>query len=1118
VNEPTQPQGHPDDETLAAFLDDRLGSAERARVTEHLSRCEACHELFAETVRFQAAQAPSRTEPKRFPRSPIPWAIGAAAAALVAGVALVRGGGGFRQARPGPMAELVTALEGERPIEPRLAGGFRYAPPRDVTRGAAPGPTPSWKVLAAAAKVKEEAERSATPDALSALGVAHLVLGEEDAAVASLEKALKSKPNDAALLTDLSAAYLTRAKRKDEPEDIVRGLDTADRAIEADPKIAEPHFNRALALEALGRGEMAKKAWGDYLERDPSSEWAREARRRLEAIKPARSWKLTPEEKRKLEGGHLADAMLRAVSERSAAGTREHIERDLVLRWASAELRGDIEDAEGRLVTLRRVIPLYSRASGDALLRDSLAAIEAAHGTERHGLALGHMHFDEGWRLYSSNEIARATERFRLAATLLRHGNSPYAAWPDLYEAIGAYYSGDLEAGWSSLIEMEAGFATRSYPVLAGRVLWMKGLVSAQRGQLADAVEHYGRALSSLEAAHENGGRAAVHALLAEAYLFLGERKGSWRHRVAALALLDATDPTKYESVLMEAAVAAREEGYARAALELHDAAGVRLAAASPKARAEALVFRAMTEHDLGQNASAKSDLADAARAAAEIRDPALSARTRMHLAAFEGELIALERPRDAEQLLSSALGLYESFGGDTLAAELLVARGRTRLACGRPSDGKADFESAIRLLEKGRERQRAFSVSYFARALGAYDEMTRLEAFWRRDVGRSLEYVERSRARSLLDGLTNDGSRGRPLALEALQSSLPEHLSLVYLALLSDKVCRWVVRRSEVRFSHAPVDSAELEDLIAGYREGAGGGSLAELRRRGRRLYELVLPDFEGSVPSEDVVVLVPDTALQSIPFAALVCTEHDRYLIEEHVLATAPSGSTLAAALCRPWATARGTETPLVIAYGAAPKSFESLLAIPEAEREATDVARLYPAARLFTGTAATAEVFLHEGSRAQIVHFAGHAVVNRARPELSSLLLSPDDRRGERGILTAEQIAAAKWDRTRLLVLGACGTTAGRGYRGEGVASLARPFLARGVSAVVGTLWDVADIPSRRLLVEFHSRIRAGDEAGAALRHAQMALIASTDAHFSSPSVWAAFQLIGNPRVSI
>src|SRR5690349_13654604 len=50
-------------EDIAAFLDGiTLSPEERARITEHLARCESCYEVFAGAVHFQEEEGDSSAE------------------------------------------------------------------------------------------------------------------------------------------------------------------------------------------------------------------------------------------------------------------------------------------------------------------------------------------------------------------------------------------------------------------------------------------------------------------------------------------------------------------------------------------------------------------------------------------------------------------------------------------------------------------------------------------------------------------------------------------------------------------------------------------------------------------------------------------------------------------------------------------------------------------------------------------------------------------------------------------------------------------------------------------------------------------------------------------------
>lgn len=75
----------------------------------------------------------------------------------------------------------------------------------------------------------------------------------------------------------------------------------------------------------------------------------------------------------------------------------------------------------------------------------------------------------------------------------------------------------------------------------------------------------------------------------------------------------------------------------------------------------------------------------------------------------------------------------------------------------------------------------------------------------------------------------------------------------------------------------------------------------------------------------------------------------------------------------------------------------------------------------------------------------------------------------------------------------VLAACGTLRGRESGVEGMPSVARSFLEAGASTVVGTLADVNDEITARLLHAFHRHLAAGDSAAEGLRKAQLDAIA-------------------------
>src|SRR6185436_1822578 len=188
----------------------------------------------------------------------------AALAASLVGVAALVGVAGWLawHARGGrtEVAALVDALGDRRVVEPRLTGGFAYGPVPPVTRSTGSGEGVPLGVTAAAAAIEKAALDRPTPRAIGALGVAHLVLGDPPKAVRLLEEAVAKAPDDPRLFADLSAAYLTRARLEERPEDVPKALAAAERALRGDPRLAEARFNQALSLEGLSLQSQAEEA------------------------------------------------------------------------------------------------------------------------------------------------------------------------------------------------------------------------------------------------------------------------------------------------------------------------------------------------------------------------------------------------------------------------------------------------------------------------------------------------------------------------------------------------------------------------------------------------------------------------------------------------------------------------------------------------------------------------------------------------------------------------------------------------------------------------------------------------------------------------------------------
>jgi len=141
---------------------------------------------------------------------------------------------------------------------------------------------------------------------------------------------------------------------------------------------------------------------------------------------------------------------------------------------------------------------------------------------------------------------------------------------------------------------------------------------------------------------------------------------------------------------------------------------------------------------------------------------------------------------------------------------------------------------------------------------------------------------------------------------------------------------------------------------------------------------------------------------------------------------------------------------------------------------------------------------------------VHFATHGFVNESTPKLSGLLLAPVASQKEDGILYLGEIYNLNLN-ADLVVLSACETGLGKIAKGEGLIGLTRGFLYAGANNLLVSLWQVNDVSTSNLMIDFYQKILDGQSKPAALREAKLRMI-EQQAKYAKPYYWAPFVLIG------
>ncbi len=263
--------------------------------------------------------------------------------------------------------------------------------------------------------------------------------------------------------------------------------------------------------------------------------------------------------------------------------------------------------------------------------------------------------------------------------------------------------------------------------------------------------------------------------------------------------------------------------------------------------------------------------------------------------------------------------------------------------------------------------------------------------------------------------------------------------------------------------------------------------------------LYQQLFP-FD-SLP--DKIILVPDGALNFVPFDALVAEQPEQLNFTE------------ANFLLRTKQIRYAYSAGLLLSQPPSIKSTKEFLRIAplfaNRERGQAPLANgnqpieHIPQLQTLTGATATFATFQNQAPKCKLVHLSTHAGADETdfAPRIEFIdtsLYLPE--------LYAMKIPA------ELVVLSACETGLGKFEKGEGVMSLARGFAYAGAGSLVASLWKVNEGSTAALFDYFYSFLSAGKTKSEALRDAKLQYLqeAKSEAKMS-PYYWSGFVSIGH-----
>lgn len=319
------------------------------------------------------------------------------------------------------------------------------------------------------------------------------------------------------------------------------------------------------------------------------------------------------------------------------------------------------------------------------------------------------------------------------------------------------------------------------------------------------------------------------------------------------------------------------------------------------------------------------------------------------------------------------------------------------------------------------------------------------------------------------------------------------------------------------------------------------------------------VLNPLSAATREVNTLFISPDGELNRIPFAALPAPGSSQLLSEALKLRMLTTGREL---LDLQNAPSTNTSPALVVAnpaFDRMPVSVQSpRLAVSSQQRsgdlasqrwaplpgtatEGAAIAQL-TGGRLLAGEQARAAT-IQQQQAPRLLHLATHAYFQPDLPEAerkadqpqrsntqrpaalggeNPLLRSgivfaganqPDADPADDGYLTALEVARLNWKGTDLVVISACESGKGDIQAGEGVYGLKRAIAVAGARSSLLSLWKVDDRATAAFMESFYNKLKAGAGRADALASTQQEFRQSSNATWSHPYVWAAFQLSGD-----
>lgn len=1048
---------------------------------------------------------------------------------------------------------LSKAFPLQRPTEARMIG-FPHAV-WNITRGGKAGgqaPAVDQGKLREAERLLTVESENEDSDALYAQGKLHLAKREFDLAIEYFEKALSYQENDARTHSDLGAALVEKLKNsgdrnKDWSETVNKAFSHLDRALELDGNLLEPLFNRALLYQLQNLNGPAQEAWKKYLEKDPNSPWADEARSYLKDL----------QQKSSNSGDQRSEGLYRDFTNARAEGNDDRAWRlyndgyshygnyildRLIDEFLASSTMGKQREAEDRIQILEFIAHLSEERSQDLFINDLVLSYRQANRSQLAMLALGRRLRRSAESLYNKAKYQEVIEIYLEAKSLFTQAHAP----PEVITL--DYWIAEARLRQSKHNKSIEGLLSVVSECERNHYRWLRALAFNRIAGVLGDQSSYSEALRyCLEAGDEfsriGDKSGQLRALMNQASLnrYMGKYRDAIYLCQKSLVVLRnevvVVDP-RWVPIIYAIA------GWSFSRLRLYSAA-LEFQKESLRMVEEQKITQAISRYSIslggiyGRMKDYDTAIAYIERGlniGRQDEDSAEGQEMINYALLYLGQVYRESgRPAEAIKVHKQAAEFYRKSGWEAqsylIAKEILL----DQIALGEISAAEVQLDIVLGLLEEHRKKilQQSYRNSFFDMEQGVYDIAIGFAYEMLDQPEQAFNYSELSRARSLLDSATltrqivNDvdipeevlSGSTRPMTIAEIQRRLPQEAQILQYAVLKDHLVAWIVTKDRVESRTIPLDAEHLSIMVNAYLGQVSKPAIEvdqNLRKMSAGLYESIITPVENYLDKKRKLCIVPDKILNLLPYSSLISPHTGKYLIEEYSLLFAPSSTLFIRSTLNAGRRAgKRKERLLSLGNPVFDRSVYDLPDLSSARTEVQEISSIYGAGRSLIGNDATKKTLLKEIERSDVVHLATHYLPVERSPMLSRLILAKgSDSKNERdSILALHEVYGLKLPKARLVVLSACQTNAEQYYDGEGSMGLSYAFESVGVPLIVSSLWQVNSDTTANLMVRFHHlRKMAGESTIDALRKAQIEMLNGSDQRLHHPYYWSAFIVTG------